>query len=275
MAAEAGPSPWNSAYEDFRNRFRKVTKQTEHKQGLEWSLSSGWRYKREDDWASKPKKPKTKSIRIPRTGKTVEVPDADYEDFIGQRTDKPSDPDSIVADYIDNAKWTQSIGGVGHIAKIDYAPMRQLMSVQFLDEQTDVPTDEVVFFAVPEPVYAELYYLAESGTGLIDKKGVFRHNLGIRFWDIVRIRGTKHGTRYHGEYITKTSGKGTQFSQQADVDIRTATKTETTEGIDAMDSMATRMFSGTLLTQYNGLKNADKKVEYKAKIDFLRKQNVL
>jgi hypothetical protein len=34
-----------------------------------------------------------------------------------------------------------------------------------------------------------------------DARGIQRHILGIEFWDLIRIRGTVHGTRYKFEYV--------------------------------------------------------------------------
>jgi hypothetical protein len=219
MAAEAGPAPWNKhefvdwTENPFREKFRRINKTGRQKEDLDWSLSGGWRAKKSTDWDSKPTRPNMKAVRL-YTGRTVYVPDADYEDFFGFHAQEQSSSDTDIGAYIDGAKWTQSTSGAGHIVKIEYAPMRQLLSVTF---ETDGA--EVVFFRVPKEVYSELLYLAESGSGITDRRGVFRHNLGIRFWDIVRIRGVRDASRYRYEYITTGARTGTKVQQESDAEM--------------------------------------------------------
>jgi hypothetical protein len=214
MAAEAGPAPWSADWDNpFGEKFRRITKRGHTRENVEWSLSSGWRGKKDNDWASQPKQPKMKQIRL-YTGRMVSVPDADYEDFFGHKVSPPSTADDDIGAYIDGAKWTQSTAGVGHIVKIEYAPMRQLLSVTF---ETD--GSEVIFFRVPKEVYSELLYLAESGSGITDRRGVFRHNLGIRFWDIIRIRGVRDASRYRYEYLTHGARKGSAAKQESDAEF--------------------------------------------------------
>jgi len=186
--ASAGPAPWQEG-------FRRATKRTMQQQGMEWSLSSGYRHKQ--DWDKAPKKPKTKQVKL-YNGRVVEVPDADFEDFIGHYASPPADPTSEIGQYIDKAweKATQRIDGVGHIVEMIYSPTYQLLWVEF---ETDGAI--VVFFRVPKEVYSELAYLATTKqTAISAVDGQQRHVLGMRFWDIIRIRGQRSGGRYRYEY---------------------------------------------------------------------------
>ena len=198
----SGPVPWS--HEDFwkwREGYKRVTKRSAASQGVEHTLSSGWREKPKSGWDQKPTAYNSKQIRL-YNGKTVTVPDADYEDFIGHRKSEGI-PGSDIDMYISNALSNeaeqkgkvQKCKGVGHILYMRYAPTYQVLEVEF---ETDNAV--VVFFRVPKEVYSELRHLAESGTKLIGADGKPRHALGMRFWDIIRIRGQREGSRYRYEY---------------------------------------------------------------------------
>lgn len=139
------------------------------------------------------------------------------------------------ADYVEEAfggrhkthDWT---GDAGHIVGIHYSAYYQLLKVDFRSGDT------CVYFRVPSTVAAELLSLAEHGHTMMSQvDGTQRHAVGIRFWDLVRIRTTKHGTRYRFEYgsggsmssyqkkwayipaVDATQGKGSQskFDREA------------------------------------------------------------
>lgn len=104
------------------------------------------------------------------------------------------------ADYVEEAfggrhkthDWT---GDAGHIVGIHYSAYYQLLKVDFRSGDT------CVYFRVPSTVAAELLSLAEHGHTMMSQvDGTQRHAVGIRFWDLVRIRTTKHGSRYRFEY---------------------------------------------------------------------------
>lgn len=84
----------------------------------------------------------------------------------------------------------------GHIKSIAYNPGYKLMKVLFTKRG-----DEVVFFDLPANVASTLMYLGANGTmAPPDKNGRERHAVGVEFWNLVRIRGTLHGTRYQFAY---------------------------------------------------------------------------
>jgi hypothetical protein len=217
MAASAGPAPWKAKdyqkfkaqnaekYNNFESQFKRRTAKQQAAAGHQWSLSSGWREAKATDWNTLPNKSKYKTIRL-YNGKSAYVPDGDFEDYFRYRAPGPDEgqikSNEALEKYVNEAKWSQNVKPPdGHIVSISYAPTRQLLQVEFLDGAV------VVFFRVPKEVYSELKYLAGDGTaggmpGSDDKYGVFRHDLGRRFWDIVRIRGTLQGSRYPYEYTT-------------------------------------------------------------------------
>jgi hypothetical protein len=214
-------------------------------------------------------------------GRIVQVPDADYEDFIGHLvTEDSKDPESAIAEYISTANFSQFFEmSAGHIDKIEYAPTRTLLKVSF-NKRGDV----VVFFRVPRETFGELNSLKESGT-MKDKRGVPRHLMGMRFWDIVRVRGTVHSARYKFEYVTHgTGGTGKAKSTYA-VDSQTevakeAKRTGTSEEAVYKDMTSvldgyTHMLSPSLVADYKNLKNADAQKEYLAKEKFMQKHGII
>jgi hypothetical protein len=264
--AYLAPVPWNSEYD----RFRRITKKGQKQSNLEWSLSSGWRSRQDDEWDKQPKKPKTKRIKI--RDRMVEVPDADYEDFLGHLVSPPSDPDSEIGRYIDEANFSQSFTmDKGHIAKIEYAPTRQLLDVTFqANEQGQGGHSEVIFFVVPKEVFYELKYLGESGRTQLGADGkTWRHVIGIRFWDIVRVRGTVNVTRYRFEYLEGYSPQGSKFGRSVEqslaedvAETKSTKETVEAENTTIVDSMARNFLTGTKLDEYRRLKTYKQKMEY-------------
>lgn len=205
MAVVAGPSPWSSGY-------RRVTKSSGKKLGAysdprnNGRLTYGWVSDSNDAWDKNPTHYATHKITLPN-GRIVSVPVDDYKHFLENKEmytklyDNADNKDIDIGDYIDtafskdsNGKYTRSVtafDGVGHIKLIEYSAARQLMQVTFTTNNA-----VVVYFRVPTAVVGELKYLASSG-GMRDG----HHWLGIRFWDLVRVRGTIHGGRYAFRYV--------------------------------------------------------------------------
>jgi len=184
-----GPAPWSS-------RYKRTAQKTREHENIAWSLSSGYRYTGLDFYPEGNfTKPKMRPLKL-YNGKIVMVPEDDYADFIGyQKMDEARVTDDI-QEYVSTAKFTQEVEGCGHIAKIQYSPRRWLMMVTFAAKNGGAV---VVYFMVPKEVYSELRLYALSKQTIIQGNDE-RHVLGMRFWDIVRIRGTKHGGRYEFKY---------------------------------------------------------------------------
>lgn len=110
------------------------------------------------------------------------------------------------ADYIDYAfekksQQKQIITQVckgGHIKSLSYNALYMLLMVEFTERG-----DIVVFFNLPANVASTLMYHAEMNTmAPPDKNGRERHMVGVEFWNLVRVRGSIHDTRYPFEYTS-------------------------------------------------------------------------
>lgn len=167
-------------------------------------------------YTGKVNKPNMRSLTDSATGKSYKVPDDDYRQYYGQgpETKSVSDPASSqlkppqsIENYI-NAAFdgssgfeTQDVratgGDTGHILKVEYSVFYKLLRITFRTNNS-----VVVYMNVPTAVAGELLHLAASNnTQVSANDGKLRHTLGIRFWDLVRIRGTVHGTRYPFKYV--------------------------------------------------------------------------
>lgn len=148
---------------------------------------------------------KMHELTDPATGKSYEVPDDDYRQYLGQKQDKSVE--KYVADAFGSSADIKVVepratgGDTGHIIKLEYAVMYKILRVTF--KKPSKGGQIVAYMNVPNPVAGELLYLAESNqTQISASSGTLRHVLGMRFWDLIRIRGTIHGTRYPFEYVT-------------------------------------------------------------------------
>lgn len=148
---------------------------------------------------------KMHELTDPATGKSYEVPDDDYRQYLGQKQDKSVE--KYVADAFGSSADVKVVepratgGDTGHIIKLEYAVLYKILRVTF--KKPSKGGQVVAYMNVPNPVAGELLYLAESNqTQISAMSGTLRHVLGMRFWDLIRIRGTIHGTRYPFEYVT-------------------------------------------------------------------------
>ena len=187
----AGLSPWNPMYGDFK----KLTKKQLEAMGANYQGV---------------KSPKKKTIQL-ADGTTAEVIDSElgvplgFSQMYGYKgasetvTDENGMTSTAYAEKaFDGKHKTVKSGGCGHIAAIEYSRFYQLLKVTF------TRGDIVIYYRVPAAVAGELLHFAETGqTSTNTFDGSVRHVLGIRFWDLVRIRGTKHGSRYRFEYTEK------------------------------------------------------------------------
>lgn len=265
MATRAGPAPWSHEdYWQWRDSYKATSARSFGQKGVQWSLSSGFR-KKPDDWAKQPGHGKTKTVKL-ANGRSVRVPDADFEDFIGHHASQSSDPFSDIGKYIDEA-WenvTERVDGVGHITQIQYAPTHQVMWVEF---ETDGAI--VVYFRVPAAVYGQLYHLAKNG----DKDAEGQFVLGKRFWDIIRIRGQRKGGRYRYEYAvegeyqpkgTKISREASKLKQELAKDIGTKEAVDENEMLDWINSFKGHLV-GNARQQYDALPK-----DFNARYKFMR-----
>lgn len=148
---------------------------------------------------------KMHELTDPATGKPYEIPDDDYREYLGQKQDKSIE--KYVADAFGSSADVKAVepratgGDTGHIIKLEYAVVYKILRVTF--KKPSKGGQVVAYMNVPNPVAGELLYLAEANpTQVSATNGSIRHVLGMRFWDLVRIRGTIHGSRYPFEYVT-------------------------------------------------------------------------
>lgn len=139
------------------------------------------------------------------TGKSYEIPDDDYRQYLGQKQDRSIE--QYITDVFGSSTDVKVVepratgGDTGHIIKLEYAVLYKVLRVTF--RKPSKGGQVVAYLNVPAPVAGELLYLAESNqTQVSASSGTLRHVLGIRFWDLIRIRGTIHGTRYPFNYVT-------------------------------------------------------------------------
>lgn len=186
----AGYAPWSDKYGEF-----KRLKSKEYK-----DIGASYRVM---------KHPPKKTVTL-SNGRRVRVIDGDlgvplgFSQMFGYNgasevsTDEKTGLTS--ADYVEEAfsgrhKTHDWEGDCGHIVGVHYSAYYQLLQINFRSGDT------CTYFRVPSTVAGELLTFARNGAlmhSTVD--GTDRHALGIRFWDLVRIRGTKHGSRYRFEY---------------------------------------------------------------------------
>lgn len=164
--------------------------------------------------------PTMRRLTDTNTGKKFEVPEDDYNMFV--QFIKDQGIDSSVEEYISNVfedyepsadKRTKhvydnellgssestdfEVEGCGHIKFLEYKSYngKFFLRVTFWDDKA------CVYINVPTAVAGQLKYLAESKNETYSAVGNGkRHVLGMRFWDLIRVRGTIHGSRYSFRY---------------------------------------------------------------------------
>lgn len=210
MASYAGRAPWYKSVSETTLTGRQRSSLRSGNE--EWDLSTGWHARRERGWRGKGIKSGTvkKVNRITPDGRIVTVyKNLGYDDSIGFHSHDEPDQDAL--DYALNAfdKNDPSHGpifeqeGCGHIANIEYAQMQQVLRVTFASNGAIC-----LFYRVPTAVAGELLHLAKTrSTSGVNPNGTPRHRLGMVFWDLVRIRGQRHGSRYPFEYESRGNYK--------------------------------------------------------------------
>ena len=208
-----GPSPFQQDFSDWYKKERHTANKKEMK-----GLQAGY---------------PTRSLRSNLTGDVYLLPRQDYEELVKHFGEHQSELSEgykdgkklyknihTPADYIDYAFdtklqkaniYTQECQG-GHIKALTYNSLYMLLMVEFTNRG-----DVVVFFNLPANVANELMYLAKSNTmapSPVD--GTTRHAVGVQFWNLVRVRGTVHDTRFPFQY-TKDFRTGNAFGRQEGV----------------------------------------------------------
>lgn len=217
MAARAGLAPWSTGYKRLSNE--------SHAQGF--IPGHGFLAARPSEWTKDVKKPKGRWLTDSKTGVKYYVTSKDIEELT--RTANSLDasgnykfvPDTLfmkfiadnnisaedgMAAYVEESFNGKSKGkvwdtdGAGHIIRLEYNDYTQVMRVYFRKGAI------CVYFRVPMVVFGELYALAQSKiTTAHTFDGNERSALGVRFWDLVRIRGSLYGGQFRFTYMQGNS----------------------------------------------------------------------
>ena len=206
------PTPAQDMYDAWKKSHDAFKRSTKKQRAEGWNILNGWR--------TLPKQPPMRDLTS-SAGNHYQMPEDDYEEYMTfYRSAVPSELSESYkqsgrardvqtpADYIDRAFGKNTKGrimetdGKGHILHMAYARTYQILKVTFWNNTV------VAFFRVPIGLAAHLFALALSDVTRPDARGVQRHILGVRFWDLVRIRGTVHGSRYKFEYVEDNNSGG-------------------------------------------------------------------
>ena len=205
-----GPSPFSSDFSEWYQKKRHSGNKKEFK-----VLQAGY---------------PTRKLKSNLTGDVYLLPRQDYEELVkyfGEHHSELSEGYNngkqlyrkiqTPADYIDYAfekksqqkqLITQECQG-GHIKAITYNSLYMLLMVEFTNRG-----DVCVFFNLPANVASTLLYLAKNNTmAPPDKNGRERHAVGVEFWNLVRVRGSIHDTRFPFQY-TKDFRTGEAFGRR-------------------------------------------------------------
>ena len=206
-----GPSPFSSEFSDWYEKKRHSKNKSDMK-----ALQSEMR-----------------RLKSNLTGDIYLLPKRDYEELVkyfgehhSELSEGYADGKKLYrnihtpADYIDYAfekkgqqkqLISQECAG-GHIRKLTYNALYMLLMVEFTNRG-----DVCVFFNLPANVASTLMYLAENNTmAPPDKNGRERHAVGVEFWNLVRVRGSIHDTRFPFQY-TKDFRTGAAFGRREGV----------------------------------------------------------
>jgi hypothetical protein len=187
-----------------------------NKSGRDSYTTGGWSVYSKDQYDKKPTKPEMVEMRL-YNNTTSYVPVGDVQTFIGFDKMIPDDVPPEMAEQVELAfsktsgsgrYYVTEISG-GHIKELRYSPAQQIMQVTFGGERSAT----VTFFRIPTGLYSELAHLGATNSMMRGVDGTMRHSVGIRFWDLVRIRGQRVGGRYPYTYADTGSGIVRQGSE--------------------------------------------------------------
>lgn len=213
MPAHAGKFPGTN-YSPVEDKFKSGRLRSSIVSGNEeWDLSTGWHPVRQKGWKSKVRKSQKGKVTLDGwDGRQYDIYIYDgFDDFFGYHAKGESHPDydgmmAFAEQAFDQERPDHeevvTEQGCGHISELAYASKSQILKVTFWNGS------RCLYFRLPTVVAGQLLYLAKTGTTMTSwVDGKQRHALGIYFWDLVRIRGQQHGSRYQFEYENKASGK--------------------------------------------------------------------
>lgn len=191
-----------------------------YKHGNQDYITGGWSVVQPDQYTKNPTRPEMVEVRL-FNGRKSFVPIGDVEQFIGYAS--PTNGANVTSEMAAYANAAfEKVAGVGkyyvveapegHIQEIRYNPTYQVMDVMFRKRGNQGADTSVLFFRVPMAYWVEFQHHATSMATSIGFDGTRRHVLGIRFWDLIRIRGQRSGSRL--EYTYERSGSLSSGSEQ-------------------------------------------------------------
>lgn len=208
MKVTVGKAPWYAGVKEKTplGRNRGVLRAGDY----EWDLTSGWRPPRGRGWVGRGKKslvdgrPMVRKVeRVRPDGTTGWVYETEgYDEYQGFSASDDPDLVALAQAAFDTDRAELPTGekvwrseGCGHIADVEYAERAKVLRVTFGNGG-----GVYVFGGVPTMVAGELLALAKSKatSGTYVKGGAVRsrHLLGVRFWTLIRRRGTRRMCRY-------------------------------------------------------------------------------
>ena len=164
------------------------------------------RNNRRDNYTGKVNKPAMRQLTDSVTGAKYSTPEDDYQDFKSKRQDQSVE--QYVSEAFDFKKNRFEVERIndGHIEMFEYSDMYKVLRVTFAKASQGGRT--VAYLNVPRAVAGELlHHMKTRATGSSPVDGRERHLVGIRFWDLIRIRGDIHGSRYTFAYVADAESK--------------------------------------------------------------------
>lgn len=157
-------------------------------------------YNSRNKYSGKMNQPDMRLLTDTNTGSKYSVPEDDYQQFKTKHTDQSIEQYvSEAFDFKKNHFDIQRVNG-GHIEMLEYSDLYKVLRVTYAKASSGGRT--VAYMNVPHAIAGELLYHAKTGaTGASPVNGRERHLVGIRFWDLIRVRGDIHGTRYPFQYV--------------------------------------------------------------------------
>ena len=201
MAVVSGPSPWSEDYEGFRRLSKAKLKKGgyEHVKGRGYVKDRVLPHKKKvtlSDGTIAEVYESNLGIPIGYHGPASDTDLDKYLDKHGQLHEE--DVGKFIDKVFDGKHKTYKVTmeESSHIRVLEYSAYYQLLKVTFWNRTV------VVYFRVPSTVSGELYHLGTSNAMTYNTfDGTRRHAIGVRFWDLVRIRGSLTGSRYRYKYV--------------------------------------------------------------------------
>lgn len=181
--------------------------------GYEYDPGKGWHVKRETGWIKKGRSSGNVKLRTQTDflgGKTKSYVVEGYDDYIGFHASDDGEQLAFAESAFDkiDPKGVGILSATppgGHITKIEYNYESKVMRVTFRNDGRR--GNQCLFVGVAAVIANQLLMLAAEGSMRADG----RHLVGIKFWELVRIKHQRTGARlpfsYTGSHSSEIKGK--------------------------------------------------------------------